>query len=483
MAIQLQKAGIDDFKVIEKADKVGGTWRENTYPGAACDVQSHLYSLSFAPNPTWSKVFSGWREIQSYLEQVQDDFTLVDNIRFNTEMVGATFNQFLGIWQVALKGGEHMQAKHLVLGTGPLHMPKKPNIKGLESFQGEVFHSANWRHEVSLKDKNVISIGTGGSAVQYVPEVAKQAKKLTVFQRNAAWLMPRNERAYTGLEKWLFKRVPLWRKSYRAYLYFANEARFIPMKYPILAKLAQGISRWHLYRQVKDPALRKQLTPNYTMGCKRILISNQYFPAFNRSNVALNTSGVAQVNAHGVTDKQGNEVPADVIILGTGFEADPKVFLKDIPIRGLNGERLLNTWQQNGAQAYLGVSVAGFPNFYQMVGPNTGLGHNTVVFMIECQARYIISAIKALANRKAGYLNVKPERQKEYNQQLQKKLSTMVWQTGCNSWYQDKDGHNFTIWPGSTLSYYWQTKKLLVQNYQWHDVEEQLSSIKIPVQN
>ncbi len=295
--------------------------------------------------------------------------------------------------------------------------------------------------------------------------------------------MPRNERSYTRLEKWLFKHIPIWRKSYRSYLYLMNEARFIPMKFPTLAKMAQGISRWHLYSQVKDPTLRAQLLPNYTMGCKRILISNEYFPAFNRENVDLNTSGIAQINTHSVTDKQGKNIPADVIVLGTGFEVDPKVFLKDIPIRGLDGKLLLDTWQDSGAQAFLGVSVSGFPNFYQMVGPNSGLGHNTVVFMIECQARYIVSALKALDKQKAQYLTVKPQIQKAFNLKLQKQLKGMVWKTGCSSWYQDKDGHNFTIWPGSTLSYYWHTRKLVTQNYQWLELKEQVENKKVPAQN
>lgn len=466
MAIKLKEAGIDDFVILEKAQEAGGTWRENTYPGAACDVQSHLYSYSFAGNANWSHVFSGWQEILQYIKKVTQDFNVAGNIEFKSEMQKAHFNETTGLWTVCLKNGKHYQGRNLVLGTGPLHVPNIPKLNGLENFKGSVFHSATWNHDVDLSDKQVVSIGTGGSAIQYVPEVAKSAKHLTVFQRTAAWVLPRNERAYTQVEKWVFKHVPLVRKAYRSFLYWMNEARVFPMHHPSLIKLGELGARLHLRRQVKNKKLRKQLTPNYTIGCKRILISNQYYPAFNRDNVDLNTNGIQAIKENSIIDKQGNEIKADVIILGTGFVADPNQYMKDMPITGLNNQTLLDVWR-DGAESYYGISVSGFPNFYQMVGPNTGLGHNSVIYMIEAQTRYIVDAILKRKQKGALYMDLNPAVQQAFNEKLQKDLQGTVWQTGCASWYKREDGKNFTIWPGTTYGYAWQTRGLKQQHYQW----------------
>lgn len=469
-AIKLKESGINDFVLLEKAASVGGTWRENTYPGAACDVQSHLYSFSFAGNPNWSKVFSGWEEIEAYIQKVYDDYKLREQTKLHAEMTSARFDESSGHWKIQLKDGEVLTAHNLILGTGPLHVPNIPKLPSLETFQGEVMHSAQWRHDVELKHKNIVSIGTGGSAIQYVPEVAKQAKKLTVFQRTAAWVMPRNERSYFKIEKLLFKYVPFWRKTYRTLLYWTNESRVLLMLNPIFSKIPSLVAKWHLYRQVKSPILRKKLLPNYTIGCKRVLISNQYFPAFNRDNVDLNTHGFDRFVEDGIIDNTGRHIPADVVLLGTGFVADPAIYMKDLPIYGRKGKTLLEWWQ-DGAEAYKGISVHGFPNLFQMTGPNTGLGHNSMIFMIECQTRYIVDAIKKQKAQRvaggSGVLEVKAEVQKQYNETIQSNLEGTVWQTNCSSWYKREDGKNFTLWPHSTVKYHFNTLSLSLKDYAW----------------
>jgi len=465
MAIELKKSGIQNFKLLEKASSVAGTWRENTYPGAACDVQSHLYSFSFAPNTQWSKVYSGWREIRDYLVRVFEEHELAGHTQFNATMVAADYLDDEQCWQVTLSDGRTHKGRNLILGTGPLHVPSIPNLPGLADFKGEVMHSAQWRHDVAIQNKQVVSIGTGGSAIQYVPEIAKIAKRLTVFQRTAAWVMPRNERRYWGLEKWLFRHVPGWRAAYRSLLYWLNESRVLFMLKPKAAAIGGFVAKMHLYRQVKNPILRKKLLPDYTIGCKRVLISNQYFPTFNRENVDLITHGFDRFVEDGIIDSKGRHIPADVVVLGTGFVADPAQYLKALPIRA-HGKTLVESWQDTGAESYLGISVAGFPNLFQMVGPNTGLGHNSMVYMIESQCRYIADALKQQAQKQSS-LDLKPEVQSRYNADIQQRLAKTVWQSGCSSWYKRDDGKNFTLWPGTTFSYRARTKRIDPACYEW----------------
>ena len=466
MAIKLKEAGIHNIRILEKASEVGGTWRENTYPGAACDVQSHLYSYSFAGKSDWSHVFSGWEEIQNYILDCAARYGLKNHIQFNTTVTGAQFNELDGSWIISTADGEPIHTRCLILGTGPLHVPAIPSIPGLASFTGEVFHSSQWNHDYDLTGKSVASIGTGGSAIQYVPEVAKKAAKLHVFQRTPAWVMPRNERAYTRLEKVLFRKVPVLRKAYRSMLYWINESRVTLMLNPRIAKLMEGLARLHLRFKVKDPVTRQKLTPDYTIGCKRILISNQYYPAFNRENVELVTDGIQGIRKNSIVTADGEERPVDAIILGTGFVADPCQYMKHFPITGLNGQPLLDTWK-DGAEAYLGMSVSGFPNLFQMVGPNTGLGHNSMIFMIESQSRYIVDAITHLKAKGMGHMDIRADIQRDFNAGLQKKLVGTVWQTGCQSWYKRADGKNFTLWPGTTFRYRWETRKIKPEYYSW----------------
>ena len=474
-AIHLKKAGFENIQILEKASEVGGTWRENTYPGAACDVQSHLYSFSFAPNPNWSHVFSGWQEIQNYIVQTSHQFGLRPHIKFNAEVASATYDEQNQIWEITFTNGESLRARTLIMGTGPLHVPSIPDIKGLKKFKGDVFHSSQWNHDIDLSEKRVASIGTGGSAIQYVPEVAKKAKTLSVFQRTPAWVLPRNERAYTSFEKWLFKHVPGWRRLYRTWLYLTNEARILPFRHPVFIRISESVSKWHMKRSIKDPELRKKLTPKYTIGCKRILISNQYYPTFNRRNVNLITDRISEIRDHSIVtvDQSGIETEhqVDTLILGTGFVADPTQYMESMPITGVDGKTLLDVWQGN-ANAYYGLNVSGFPNLFMMVGPNTGLGHNSVIFMIEAQTNYIIDALKKLRKKGRGHLtgsvDVKRQTQELFNKKLYEELEGTVWQTGCQSWYIKENGKNFTIWPKSTISYYFQTKKVKDDAFIWN---------------
>jgi cation diffusion facilitator CzcD-associated flavoprotein CzcO len=315
-----------------------------------------------------------------------------------------------------------------------------------------------------MADKNVVSIGTGGSAIQYVPEIASRVKQLYVFQRTPAWVLPRDERAYFDIEKKLFARFPAFRKFHRARLYLSNEARILPMRHAPVARLLQAISNTLLKAQVKDPVLVKKLTPDYTIGCKRVLISNKYFPAFNRSNVELVTDGIQEIREHSIVTRDGVERPADCIILGTGFVTDPRIYMKNFPVRGLGGRELNEDWK-DASEAYYGTTVAGYPNMFQLVGPNTGLGHNSIIFMIESQVHYIMECLKTLRLRQADYMDVRPQVQAAFNASVQERLKGTVWTSGCQSWYQQADGKNTTLWPDSTIRFWLKTRQVQGQDY------------------
>jgi len=471
MAIKLLEAGIKSFVLLEKKDKIGGTWRDNTYPGCACDVQSHLYSYSFEGNPDWSKVFSGWKEIQDYTLHCADKYQLNQYVRTNFEVSSAQFNDAEGNWTLNSKSGRSVVAQVFVMGTGPLHVPAIPNIPGLDSFKGKVFHSAQWDHDFDLKGKRIASIGTGGSAIQYLPEIAPEVAQLDVYQRTAAWVLPRNERAYTGLEKWLFRHVSPVRKAYRSMLYWLNESRLWPILNPRIASVVSKVAKLHIHKHIKDPALRKKLTPDYTIGCKRILISNKYLPTFNRANVDLITEGIETIEENAIVSRDGKRREIDAIVLGTGFHADPRTYMKDFTITGKDGVNLLEQWQ-HGAEAYFGMTVKGFPNMFQLVGPNTGLGHNSVIFMIESQVHYVVECLKAMKSRNAQTMEVKPEVQERFNDWVQKGLENTVWSSGCASWYLQDDGKNFTIWPGSTWRYRLMTRTVPTNNFVWKSQSE-----------
>ena len=459
MAIKLKESGNDNFVILEKDNEVGGTWRDNSYPGCACDVQSHMYSFSFAGKPDWSKRYAPWNEIQRYILDTTEQYDLRRHIRFGQEVTGAHFDDRTGQWTLDTASGDQFITRHWVLASGPLHVPSYPKIKGLERFKGKVFHSARWDHDYDLTGKRVVSIGTGGSAVQYVPEIAPQVDQLYVFQRSPAWVIPRDERRYGTLRKQLFKRFPALRKLHRARLYWSNESRVWPIFNPALARTLQKLAEAFIRFQVKDPDTARRLTPDYTLGCKRILISNKYYPTFNRDNVELVTDGIAEIREHSIVTRDGVERPADCIILGTGFIVDPRIYMKDFSLTGLPGHNLSEDWK-DGAEAYYGTTVSGYPNMYQLVGPNTALGHNSIIFMIECQVQHILNCMEKLKQEGGDYIDVRPEIQHRFNERVQRKLKGTVWDSGCQSWYQQADGKNFTIWPASTWRFWLETRKL-----------------------
>jgi len=459
MAIKLKEAGIHDFVMLEKADDVGGTWRDNTYPGCACDVQSHLYSYSFEGKPDWSQRYAPWNEIQDYILNTTDKYQIRPHVSFNQEVIAAEYDEDRARWTLTTETGDKFDCHHWVLASGPLHVPQYPDIPGLDSFKGKLFHSARWDHDYDLKGKKVVSIGTGGSAIQYCPEIAPEVEHLTVMQRSPAWIIPRDERSYNGLEKTVFQHVPALRKLHRARLYWSNESRVWPIFNPALARSLQHLTKLFIRLQVRDRDTARKLTPDYTIGCKRVLISNKFYPMFNRKNVSLVTERIDRVTPNGIVTSDGVEHPADCIILGTGFQVDPRLYMKDFTLKGRKGHTLGKDWK-DGVEGYMGTMVSGYPNMYQLVGPNAGLGHNSIIFMIEAQVDYILKCMEGARLRYADYLDVKPEAQQRFNENAQKALKGTVWATGCTSWYQQADGKNFAVWPYSTWKFWLWTRRV-----------------------
>ncbi len=465
MAIRLLQQNIHDFVILEKADDVGGTWRENQYPGAACDVQSHMYSLSFAPKSDWSKRYAEAGEIFSYIQEITEQFQLKKYCKFEHEVTRAEYDEQRFLWTVSFKEHAPLEAQFVIFASGPLHVPQIPHIKGIENFKGKVFHSSHWDHEYDLTGKRVASIGTGGSAIQYIPEIAKQVKQLYVFQRTAAWVIPRDERQYSGLSQLLFKRSDLFRKIHRARLYWSNESRVVPIVQPQIMKYGQKLAEAFIRFQVKDKNIAKKLTPDYVMGCKRILISNKYFPTFNRKNVELITQGISELTASSIKTKDGHEREIDCLIYGTGFITDPRIYLKHFDCIGVNKQELKQVWK-DAPESYYGMSTKGFPNLFQLLGPNTVLGHNSVIFMIESQVNYILQLIQLVDKTQTLAMEVKPEVQDHYNAKVQQQLQGTVWQVGgCASWYQAADGKNFALWPTYTWKYWLETRKVNASDY------------------
>lgn len=459
MAIRLLQNGISDFMILEKATEVGGTWRENQYPGAACDVQSHMYSFSFEPKSDWSQRYATSTEIHQYILDVTEKYQLRQYCQFEHEVIGAHYQEDLAHWYLDIKDQTPILAQFVILASGPLHIPQIPTIKGIEKFKGKIFHSAQWDHQYDLHGKSVASIGTGGSAIQYLPEIAPTVKQLYVYQRTAAWVIPRDERKYININKKIFEKFPLLRKAYRARLYWSNESRVVPIFKPEIMKYGQKLAEAFIKFQVKDKSIAQKLTPDYVMGCKRILISNKYFPTFNRKNVELITDGIQEITENSIINKDGNERQIDCIIYGTGFITDPRIYMKDFPCKGARGHDLMQDWQ-NGAESYYGMLIKGFPNLFQLIGPNTTLGHNSLIFMIEAQVEYILKLLAEMKKQHADSIEVKAEIQDQFNVKVQHDLKNTVWSSGCNSWYTNAEGKNFVLWSGYTWKYWWETQRL-----------------------
>jgi cation diffusion facilitator CzcD-associated flavoprotein CzcO len=465
MAITLKRAGIDDFIVLEKAGDIGGTWRDNVYPGCACDVPSHVYSFSFEPNPRWSSTYASQPEIRQYIEHCADKYDIRRHVRLRTEATSAELDERAGEWSVGTASGERFTARVVVGGLGPISRYTLPAIPGLARFEGQTLHSAGWDPSFDPRGKRIASIGTGASAIQFVPELAKHADRLHLFQRTPAWVLPRRERAYTELEKALFARVPGLGSLHRRALFWSLEAKgFGFVNDPRLLAWAERFAVANLYASVKDPALRAKLRPSYRMGCKRILMSNTYYPALARPNVEVVTGGIREVTPAGIVGNDGVERPVDAIVFGTGFDVHD--YLGTLRCRGRGGRDLGALWASLGAQAYLGTCIAGFPNFFTIVGPNTGLGHNSIIYMIESQVAHVMRCIEALRAAPGASIEVREHVQRAYNESIQRRLAETVWSTGCKSWYLDAHGRNTTLWPGYCFQFRRATRRFDLADYQ-----------------
>lgn len=451
MGVALRRAGVDNFLILEKSDDVGGVWRDNTYPGAACDVPSHLYSFSFAPNPDWSHTFAQQAEIHAYLRDCVRRFALETHIRCASPVNDARWIEARALWEVQLASGERLLARLLVSAAGLLSRPVLPPVPGIDAFSGRAFHSAHWDHACALAGKRVGVIGTGASATQFIPQVAREAGHLTVFQRSPAWLKAREDRPYTHWQKTLFRRLPLLMRLHRGLIYAKYEARALAftrmqsMMWLAVGKPFQAM----LAREIADPALRERLTPDYPIGCKRILVSDDYLPVFARPSVRLETAPIRRITATGIETDDGRRHDLDVIIYGTGFAATD--FLAPMSIRGRDGRALDEVWR-DGAEAWLGMAVPGFPNFFMLYGPNTNLGHNSIVYMLESQVEHIMRCRRAMAAAGAAAIEAEAAPHAAFNAGLRRRLAGTVWQ-GCRSWYLDRHGRNSTNWPGFTFSY------------------------------
>lgn len=477
MAIQLKQAGQDDFVVLEKAEDVGGTWLVNNYPGCACDVQSHLYSFSFEPNPKWSRMFATQPEILAYLKGCADKYGIYPHIRFDCEVSGAIWDEAAQRWTVTAADGQRYRSRVLISGIGGLSRPAYPDIPGIEKFKGKTFHSQQWDHDYDLKGKNVAVIGTGASAIQFVPQIAPDVEKLSLFQRTPPWVIEKPDREIGWAERQLYQRVPATQTALRRAIYTQLEARAAAFVVnPRLLKVAERWARSHLRKQVPDRALRKKLTPDYSLGCKRILISNDYYLALCRDNVNVITQGIKEIRANSIVylNEEGKQrvEKVDAILFGTGFAvSDP---IGPVKISGRDGIDLREELQRNGTEAYRGTTVHGFPNLFLLTGPNTGLGHNSMVYMIESQINYVMDALKKMHKR--HILSVEPRKQiqDEYNQDLQARHKRNIWSVGgCKSWYLNEEGKNVTLWPGFTWQFRRQTKNFDMAAYhcQLDDIE------------
>ncbi len=478
MAIRLKRAGITDFTILERAEEIGGTWRDNHYPGAACDVESHLYSFSFEPNPRWTRHFASQREILDYLLHCTEKFGLRSHIRFGTAVQRARLHEPSGSWILETNRDQAFRARALVLACGGLSRPAYPDIRGLGAFQGVAFHSSRWDHSLSLDGKKVAVIGTGASAIQIVPSIAHRVSRLYVHQRTPPWIVPKPDRAIGPLERMLLQRVPLLQRMRRLAIYWQREVLALGLVVrPALLKWAERFVRKHLARSIADPALRAKLLPSYRMGCKRILPTNDYYPALGRDNVEVVTERIDEIRTHSIVTDDGRERTVDVIVLATGFHAADQV--APFELFGHAGRRLDETWR-DGAEAYLGTTVSGFPNLFFIVGPNTGLGHSSMVLMIESQVQYILSCVQAMRRGGLKLLGVRADAQARYNERLHARLRNTVWASGCSSWYQTSSGKITTLWPGFTFEFRLRTRRFDARDYDLvldHDARPAAKSI------
>jgi cation diffusion facilitator CzcD-associated flavoprotein CzcO len=474
MAVKMLENGTRDFLLLERAENIGGTWRDNTYPGAACDVPSQLYSFSFALKPDWSRSFSEQPEIQAYLENVTTQRDLWRHIRLNVEVTGATWDADTSRWCLDTSRGP-VTADILVSGVGALSDPVIPKLPGLENFTGKIFHSARWDHDHDFAGEKVAVVGTGASSIQFVPQIQPQVGSMIVFQRTPPWIIPRHDRKLTKGEKKLYQRFPKLQKVARGLIYGGRETYALAFTRHLgLLKLPEFVARKHIERQVPDPELRKKVTPDYTIGCKRILISNDWYPALSAPNVDVETAGIAEVREHSIVTEDGTEHEVDTILFGTGFSPTEMPIAKWL--RGSGGALLSDTWADQ-MSSYLGSTVTGYPNFFFVVGPNTGLGHTSQVYMIESQVAYVADAIKTFDERNLATLEPKAEAERAFDEEVQSRMRETVWVAGgCKSWYVDANGRNTTLWPDFTFQFRRRMRKFDPENYHVRTREEVAAS-------
>lgn len=458
MAIQLRREGRASFVVLEQGPEVGGTWRVNTYPGCACDVPSHLYSYSFECNPDWSRTYPRQAEIWQYLRDCADKYDVRRSIRFNTQVREASFDETHGFWSVHTADGGVVTARVLVSGMGGLSRPNVPALRGLDRFEGPAFHSAEWDSSFDPTGKRVAVIGTGASSIQIVPQIAPDVEQLHLFQRSPPWIVPKPDRPIRGWEKALFRWIPGYMRATRHVLYLRQE--ILGFGYSMNPRLLALPRRWalrNLARQVPDDDLRADLTPDYHIGCKRVLLTNDYLPALCRSNVDVVTDAITEIGRHGVVTNDGVERPVDAIIFGTGFRTMD--LLSPVRFVGRGGVVLNDLWSEL-PRAYFGVTAAGFPNLFFIIGPNSRVANNSIIFMMEAQVDYIMKCLRSMRRQGARTLEVKPEVQDAYNRELVERTRSTVFKTGCTSWYLDAKGESPILWPGLTSEYWLRSRRV-----------------------
>ncbi len=463
MAIRLKRQGDDDFVVLERGGDVGGTWRDNTYPGCACDVPSWLYSFSFAPNSNWSHSYSPQPEILAYLRDCVHRFGISPHIRWNTDVLDMAWEEAAQRWRIETSQGT-MTAGILVLGAGPLSEPALPMISGLDSFEGTIFHSARWDHAHNLSGERVAVIGTGASAIQFVPRIQPTVGRLTLFQRTPPWIIPREDQEIPRWRRALYRAAPVAGRLTRDAIYWQREFSAVGMVYqPAILQRAETLVLRFMKKQVANPTLQAKLTPNYRMGCKRILLSDDFYPALTQPNVEVVTEHIREIRPASIITGDGAEREIDTLILATGFH------VADVPIaqrvRGRDGLRLSEVWRK-GAGAYLGATVPGFPNLFFLIGPNTGLGHTSMIFMIEAQINYALDALRYMRRQGIAALDVRPDVTQSFNERIQRRMRRTIWSSGCASWYLDANDRNTTLWPGFTWEFWLRTRRFDPARYQ-----------------
>jgi cation diffusion facilitator CzcD-associated flavoprotein CzcO len=464
MAIALKRAGYHHFVILEKNDDLGGTWRDNKYPGCACDVPSHMYSFSFELNPGWSRMFAPQPEIWEYMRRCARKYGIGAHIRFGCSVEDMEWDDTIGRWRIATAAGEVYTARAIVSGIGALHLPSAPEIPGVDQFTGATFHSAQWDRSCALSGQRVAVIGTGASAIQFIPQIAEQADQVHIFQRTPPWIHPRPDFKIPPAVRATFAAAPLLMRAFRNGIYWLLEIRAAGFAvHPRLMVPLQRMAEGHITRQISDPALRAKVTPDYTIGCKRILLSSDYYPALTRPNVKLVTDPISRITKSGLVCTDGSAYDVDVIIYGTGFKTIEA--LTELNVAGRDGVKLQDAWR-GGIEAYHGVTVAGFPNFFLLLGPNTGLAHNSVIFMIESQVQHVMSCLRLLARQKGKTIEVRTSALRRFNDAIQRRLGQAVWSDGgCTSWYLDADGVNRALWPGFSFEYWARTRRARRADY------------------